>query len=98
MEKFNNQNIAHIVKVGKDFNNVMDYDNTLWQVNENLLFNVTRKGNDINGNPLYKVVVIDGDLNIINHEYKGRFYRTYKDYSLVQSYSLSDSLYNVLGK
>ena len=40
MEKFNNQNIAHVVKVGKEFNNVMDYENTLWQVNENLFFNV----------------------------------------------------------
>lgn len=98
MEKFNKQNIAHIVKVGKEFNNVMDYENTLWQVNENLLFNVTRKGNDINGNPLYKLVIVDSDLNIINHEYKGRFYRTYKDYSLIQSYSISDSLYHILGE
>lgn len=97
MEKFNNQNIAHIIKVGKGFNNVMDYENTLWQVNENLLFNVTRKGNDINGNPLYKVVVIDGDLNIINQEYKGKFYRTYKNYSLIQSYSISDDLCRILG-
>ena len=97
MEKFNNQNIAHVVKVGKEFNNVMDYENTLWQVNENLFFNVTRKGNDINGNPLYKLVIVDSDLNIINQEYKGKFYRTYKNYSLIQSYSISDDLCRILG-
>ena len=38
MEKFNNSKIVHVVKVGKEFNNVMDYKNTLWQVNENLFF------------------------------------------------------------
>lgn len=97
MEKFNNQNIAHIVKVGKEFNNVMDYENTLWQVNKNLFFNVTRKGNDINGNPLYKLVIVDSDLNIINQEYRGKFYRTYKNYSLIQSYSISDDLCRILG-
>lgn len=100
MKKFNNEKIQHIIQVNTNFTNVNDYDNTLWMVNNNLLFNVTRsnKGHDINGNPLYKVVIIDGDMNIINEQYKKSFYRNYSDYSIIQSYSISDDMRYILGK
>ena len=59
-----------------------------------ITFTIQRRNNDINGNPLYKVVVFDKNGDNVTADYRGKFYRVYssKGYALLQSYSISDSL------
>ena len=100
MKKFNNEKIQHVIQVNSNFTNVNNYNNVLWKVNDNLFFNIANSNtsHDVNGNPLYKIVIVDGDMNIINEQYKKSFYRNYSDYSIIQSYSISDDMRYILRK
>ena len=91
MYKFDSQKIQHTIQLSKGFTNLMDYDNTLWKVNNDLFIYVVRhpKKWDINGNAIYKVVIMDGEKNILNANYKKHFKRTYKEHSIIQSFGLS---------
>ncbi|MGL5764569.1 MAG: hypothetical protein ACRCX8_02895 [Sarcina sp.] len=73
-----------------------DNKETIYNVDDRIFFTVYRVNNDVNGNPLYKIIIEDKEGNNINHLYKEKAYRTYsKGYSLLQTYNLSNKLENL---
>ena len=54
---------------------------------------IYRVNNDINGNPLYKILLSKDSMDV-NYLLKGLVYRCYKNkgYSLIQSYDITNSL------
>lgn len=69
---------------------------TIYNVDDEIFFTVCRVKNDINGNPLYKIVIENKEGENINHLYRDKAYRTYKKgYSLLQTYNLSNTLENM---
>lgn len=82
------------VKVNNEFNNVYaDGTKTIYNLNDVVFFTVCRIKNDINGNPIYKIVIENNEGININNNYKSKAYRTYKSgYSLIKTYNLSSTL------
>ena len=66
---------------------------------KNYEFTIERVKNDINGNPLYKILLFE-NAKSINENLKGLVYRCYinKGYSLIQSYDINKSLENIFEK
>lgn len=61
---------------------------------QGMQFKIERIKNDINGNPLYRIVFYDFTLH---NKIKGKIGKTYmsKGYTVFQSYNVSDSLKSI---
>lgn len=72
-------------------------ENTLYNFN-NLLINIYRVKNDINGNPIYKLSILDPEGDNITNKFKGTLGSYYNkgEYIRLQSYNISNSLQNIL--